>query len=109
MHFERWKALTPVMNVAKWLSFDEGLAQSRSWDEYEKLFTAANGDDGQMIKAAHRFLKKASTGEVSVLAAMLYAGGFADVADEISRAGLWTRFGRTRGEHAEAVALVITR
>ena len=76
MDFERWKALPPVMNVAKELSFGEELALCNNWNDYTRRFVSANGDDGQLIKASRRFSKKASTGEVSVLAAMLHAGGF---------------------------------
>lgn len=67
MEFERWKALPPVANLAKLLSFDAELSQCKDWDEYAKRFIAANGDDGHMIEAARRLLKRASTGEISVL------------------------------------------
>jgi hypothetical protein len=91
------------------LSFDAELAQRNNWGEYRQRFVATNGDDGQLIRTARKFSKKASTGEVSVRAAMLHAGNFTDIADEISQAGVWTRFGRTRDEYAEAVALAIMR
>lgn len=109
MDFERWKALPPVENLAKSLSFDAELAQCKDWDEYANRFTAANGDEGRLIEAARKLSKTASTGEISVLAAMLHAGDYSHVADEISQVGVWSRLERTCGDHAEAVALAIMR
>lgn len=62
MDFERWKALPPVMNVAKELSFGEELALCNDWNDYTRRFVSANGDDGQLIKASRRFSKKSFDG-----------------------------------------------
>lgn len=109
MDFAQWKLLPPVVYLAKGLGLDEELALAADWDDYKKRFIAANGDTGQITTAARNLSKKASTTEIAVLSAMLAAGDFAHVADEIEISGAWARFGRLQGDHADAVVFAIKR
>lgn len=109
MDFERWKGLAPVGHLASCLSFGEELSLSTGWDDYTKRFIAANGDEGVMVAAARKLVKRLSTSEVAVLAAMLHAADYSEVANEITAPGPWVRFERTRGDHSAAVAFAIMR
>lgn len=109
MDFDRWKQLPPVVHLAKSLSFDTELSLCVDWNDYKTRFVAANGDDGHLIAAAKTLSLKLSTSEISVLAAMLHAGDFSYVADQIDDTGPWQRFGRIHGDYADAVAFAIMR
>lgn len=109
MSFERWNRLSPVVGLAKQLGIEAQLTDSKNWDDFQSRVASADGDNSQLIKTAKKLALKASTGEVSVLAAIMYAADFPDVADQIAGNGSWMRFRRTRGDYSEAVALPIMR
>jgi hypothetical protein len=109
VEFERWKTLSSAAHIAKSLGFESELALSGRWNDYTKRFVAANGDEGHMIEAARKLAGKMSTGEVAVLSAMLHAGDYSHVADQLHGPSAWTKLGRVRGEYAEAVAMAIMR
>jgi hypothetical protein len=109
MDFKVWKQLPAVQEMATRLGFGDVLAESRDWNDYNIQFTAANYNDGRVVRAARSVFGDLSTGERPVLAAMLHAAGFSKLADELCGAENWSRLDSTYGDHAVAVGLAIMR
>lgn len=109
MDFERWKRLPPVSYIAGALAFDEQLSLCSDWDDYTRRFIAANSGHGRLTDAARKLSRKLSTGEVTVLAAMLHAADCSHIADEISGKHVWKRLEPSRGDYATAAKLAIMR
>jgi len=108
MDFKTWKTLDPIEDIARKLGFD--LSRCSSWDDYGSRFRAANDKDvGHLVKRAKEIASHLSTGELSVLQAMLHAADFSRQADEISEERTWRRLDNTYGDNATAVALAIIR
>lgn len=108
MNFKTWKQLDPVEDVAQKLGFD--IDKCSSWEDYGDRFRTANDKDvGHMVTRARKIAGHLSTGELSVLQAMLHAADFSWLADELAGEGTWERFDRTYGDNATAVALAILR
>jgi hypothetical protein len=107
-NFRRWKALTPVQDIAERINFD--IAECQSWSDYAEAFQKQNDrSDDALVKGVRQLANVVSTGEVPVLLGMLHAADYSRVADEIGGADIWRRLDLTYGEHAEAVALAIMR
>lgn len=108
MNFKTWKGLDPVEDIARKLDFD--VSQCGSWDDYSSRFQTANGKDaGHMVKRAKKIAGVLSTGELSVLQAMLHAADFSRQADELCEGKTWKGLDYTHGDNATAVALAILR
>lgn len=107
-HFLRWKALSPVQDMASRIDLD--ISGCRSWSDYTEAFCSENDrSDGELVKRVRHLADVVSTGEVPVLLGMLHAADYSRVADEIGGDDIWRRLSRTCGEHAEAAALAIMR
>jgi hypothetical protein len=106
--FLRWKSLRPVMEIAGRIGLNIGDCQN--WSDYAEAFRAEKDlSNGDLIQRARREFFLLSTGEVPVLMSMLHAADYSHVADELAGNNYWRRLDRTCGDHAEAIALAITR
>jgi hypothetical protein len=107
-HFLRWKALSPVQDMASRIDLD--ISGCSSWSDYTEAFCSENDrSDGDLVKRVRHLANVVSTGEVPVLIGMLHAADYSRVADQIGGDDIWRRLSRTCGEHAEAAALAIMR
>ncbi|TAV12598.1 hypothetical protein ELI37_19875 [Rhizobium leguminosarum] len=107
MNFDAWKRLGPVEDIGDRLGFD--VRACGRWPDFGyRLQTYNDRDVGRLVKRARQLARSLSTGELPVLLAMLHAGDFSWLADELSE-GIWSKLDRTHGEHAAAVALAILR
>lgn len=107
-HFDRWKSLPPVVEMAGRINLD--IAGCHSWSDYTEAFCTENDrSEGELVERVRQLADVVSTGEVPVLLGMLHAADYSRVADEIGGEDFWRRLSRTCGDHAEAAALAIMR
>lgn len=108
-YFDRWKSLPPVVDMARRIELD--ISNCQSWSDYTQRFCAMNDQtDGKLVETVRQLVGVVSTGEVSVLLAMLHAADYSRVADELGGNDIWRQhLDYTYGECAEAVGLAIMR
>ncbi len=86
------------------------ISECQSWSDYTGVFCTENDrTDGKLVESIRQLADVVSTGEVSVLLAMLHAADYSRVANELGGNDIWRRLDYTDGECAEAVGLAIMR
>lgn len=107
-YFDRWKALPPIVDMVGRIRLD--ISECQSWSDYTGVFCTENDrTDGKLVESIRQLADVVSTGEVSVLLAMLHAADYSRVANELGGNDIWRRLDYTDGECAEAVGLAIMR
>jgi hypothetical protein len=106
--FADFKAGQPAKSMFRKLRLEQYLEAATSWRSLRRLIVDYNDPDkGLFVEAARRCDGTASSGERTLLHAILFATDFAWLADELTESRAWFRMDNVSGAWREAVAACI--
>jgi hypothetical protein len=106
--FADFKAGEPAQAMFRKLGLEHYLEGATSWRSLRRLIVAFNDPDvGRVVKLARRCDGVASSGERTLLHAILFVTDFAWLADELIEGRAWFRMDDVSGEFRDAVAACI--
>ena len=98
----------PAAALCRQLGIDLGACTG--WDDFTATLVAHNNaTDGGVVTAARGIDGVASAGERALLHAILHAGDFDWLADELAAGKAWYRLSSLSGAHALAAAACLAR
>lgn len=92
----------PGGEICRRLGMD--IAECQSWLDYKKL---GQWNDNLFTEKATAFYDVGSSGERALLLGVLYAAGFASLADELAEGKAWRNMHRAGGDFCDALAACI--
>jgi hypothetical protein len=106
--FADFKAGEPAQAMFRKLGLEQYLEAATSWRSLRRLIIDFNDPDvGRFVKLARRCDGVASSGERTLLHAILFVTDFAWLADELTEGRAWFRMDNVSGEFRDAVAACI--
>lgn len=110
MGFQDFKSNKAVQDIFDRLRARSLLEQANDWMDLRLLTVKFNRDNqGVFADRARNFAGIASTGELALLSAILFATDFVSIADELSGARTWDRLLSVDQTHRNAIAECISR